>query len=95
MNMEKEFLLGSLRDGRLKIVEPFKVRLQAEDDYFIQSADEISEFGIGKNPSEALVDLQHSIAELYLELHSESKRLGPDLQSVFELLQTKIEVRNR
>jgi hypothetical protein len=85
-----EALLGSLRDGRLRVRSPIKVRFATEGEHTIAEAVELNEFGFGENPSEALADLQRAIAELYLTLEREQARLGTDLQSVWAILQEKI-----
>ena len=88
-----ELLLGSMRDGRLRVYSPLKVKLTSEGKHIIAEAIELNEFGFGENPSEALADLQHTIAELYFTLEEEQKRLGTDLQRVWNILQDKIHKR--
>lgn len=88
-----QILLGSLRDGRLRVRSPIKVRFATEGSNTIAEAVEINEFGFGNNPSEALADLQRVIAELYLTLEEEQDRLGTDLQSVWAILREKIRKR--
>ncbi|MDP2952816.1 MAG: hypothetical protein Q8O76_05830 [Chloroflexota bacterium] len=85
-----ELLLGSLRDGRLRVCSPITVKLMTEGEHIIAEAAELNEFGFGKNPSEALIDLQRAIAELYFTLEREQRHLGPDLQGVWATLQQKI-----
>jgi hypothetical protein len=85
-----ESLLGSLRDGRLRVNSPIEVKFTTEGEHVIAEAVELNEFGFGENPSEALIDLQRAIAELYLTLEKEQKRLGTDLQGVWTILQEKI-----
>lgn len=89
----KEALLGSLRDGRLKVHSPIKVRFTTEGKHTIAEAVEINEFGFGENISEAIADLQRTIAELYLTLEEEQDRLGADLQGVWAILREKIHKR--
>jgi len=86
----EEVLLGSLRDGRLKVHSPIKVRFTTEGKHSIAEAVEINEFGFGGNISEAIADLQRTIAELYLTLEEEQKHLGKDLKGVWTVLQKKI-----
>lgn len=86
----EKILLGSLRDGRLRVNSPLKVKFTREDRHYIAEAEELNEFGFGENPSEALHDLQRTIAELYFTLDSERDRLSSDLRSVWENLQQKI-----
>lgn len=83
-------LLGALRDGRLRVVSPIKVKLTYEGKHTIAEADEIDEFGFGENISEAIADLQRAIAELYFTLDKEQGRLGVDLQRIWGVLQEKI-----
>jgi hypothetical protein len=82
--------LGTLRHPALKVVEPFRVSFAMEDGSARAHAEEIDEFGLGASYSEALVDLQHTIAELYFTLEEDRARLGPDLARVWSALQTKI-----
>jgi hypothetical protein len=90
ITLKNEILLGTLRDSRLKIVIPIKVDFLNEKDKIIAEAEEINEFGFGDNRSEALVDLQRAIRELYFTLEKEHRKLGTDLQHVWEVLQKKI-----
>lgn len=85
-----EVLLGSLRDGRLRVYSPIKVRFTTEGKHIIAEAVELNEFGFGENPSVALIDLQRTIAELYFTLEEEQDHLGKDLQNVWAEIQEKI-----
>ena len=85
-----KFALGSLRDGRLRVVEPIEVAQMIERDKYVVEAPELNEFGFGDNLSEAIGDLQAAIAELYLTLEAEQDRLGPDLASVWGELSQKV-----
>lgn len=85
-----EFLLGSLRDGRLRVVEPILVSRTTENDEIVLEGRELNEFGFGTTVSEAIVDLQTAIAELYFTLDAEQERLGSDLAAVRETLIRKI-----
>jgi hypothetical protein len=86
--------LGTIRHPALKVHEPFHVSFTTEDDSARAHAEEIDEFGFGVSYTEALVDLQHAIAELYLTLEEEQERLGPDLARVWSVLQTKVRRRD-
>lgn len=88
-----QFLLGSLRNGRLRIKSPITVRCTRENQDIITEAVEFNEFGFGKSVSESLSDLQATIAELYFALKENQQRLGPDLRHVWETLQQKIILR--
>ena len=84
------FALGSLRDGRLRVVEPFEVVPMLEGGTYVVEAPELNEFGFGDNLSEALSDLQPAIAELYFTLETDREQLGPDLSSVWAELSQKV-----
>ena len=82
--------LGFLRDARLRMVEPFEVIIAEEDGQIVAEADELNEFGYGRNPSDAITDLQHTVAELYFTLKEDEARLGKELLNVWQTLQHKI-----
>ena len=82
--------LAFLRDGRLRVRRPLSVTITQEDGQFVAEAEEINEFGYGETVSIAIPDLQRAIAELYFTLEEDQDRLGPDVQEVWEVLQTKI-----
>ena len=84
------FTLGSLRDGRLRVVEPIGVVQMVEEGQHVIEAFELNEFGFGDNFSEAMQDLQEAIAELYLTLESEQGQLGPDLASAWNVISRKV-----
>ena len=86
----EKFMLGGLRDGRLRVSEPIAVAHIVEGDGYVVEAPELNEFGFGNNLSEAIQDLQAAIAELYLTLEAEQGRLGPDLESVWDVLSQKV-----
>lgn len=85
--------LGFLRDGRLRVRAAIEVAILKEEGQIIAAAEELNEFGSGDNLAEAIIDLQHAIAELYFSLEEDKDRLGPGLQKVWEVLQGKIEKR--
>jgi hypothetical protein len=87
ITISDEILIGSLKDGRLKVNKPIKVRFSKEDGGFVAEAEEFSEFGFGASVPDALNDLQHTIVELYFTLMAEKDRLGHDLQLLREKLQ--------
>jgi hypothetical protein len=87
------FYVGALRDGRLRVVSPISVHEMVENDHIILEAEELQEFGFGHTFSEAIIDLQRAIAELYLTLEEEQNRLGPDVERVWFILQQKIQRR--
>jgi hypothetical protein len=83
-------LLGALRDRRLRVNSPLTVSVHHEADHLILEALEINEFGFGRNLSDAIVDLQHAIAELYMNLEATQDRLGPDLLVTWGALQKMV-----
>ncbi len=84
------FTLDSLRDGRLRVVEPIEVIPMVEGGKYVAEAPEINEFGFGDTLVGAVADLQAAIAELYFTLEAEQLRLGSDLASVWGTLSRKI-----
>lgn len=84
------FRLGSLSDGRFRVVQPFDVSFLLEGDSLIAEAAEINEFGFGSTYSEAIRDLQATIVELYLTLRDDQTNLGPDIQQVWDTLNDKV-----
>lgn len=88
--MPERFALGSLRDGRLRVVESIEVVQMMEGDQYVVEATDLSEFGFGDNLSEAIADLQAAVAELYLTLEADRTRLGPDLAAVWGILSRKV-----
>ena len=89
----RKILIGSLRDGRLKVNSPIKVVFSKEADSFIAEAMELNEFGFGNNEAEALSDLQRTIVELFLTLDEDKSHLGKDLQLLREKLNEHISLR--
>ena len=89
-SVPERFALGSLRDGRLRVVEPIEVVQMMEGGKYVVEATDLNEFGFGDNLSGAIVDLQAAIAELYLALEADQKRLGPDLAAVWGILSRKV-----
>ena len=86
----ESFTLDSLRDGRLRVVEPIDVIPMMEDGKYVAKAPELNEFGFGDNLVGAVSDLQAAIAELYFTLEAEQMRLGADLASVWGALSRKV-----
>jgi hypothetical protein len=76
-------------DARLKIEQPFRVRIAHDGDIATAFAEEIDEFGYGPNVGYALSDLGKTIAELYLSLEG-VPNLSGDLARVRAILETHI-----
>lgn len=89
--MPDHILIGSLRDGRLRVTSPIKITFMAEAQHVIAEAEEFNEFGYGSNKSESIIDIQHTISELFLTLEAEKEALGPELRLTWLSLQQKIQ----
>ena len=83
-------MLETLLDAGFVVQEPIAAIILAEDGQIVAEVAELNEYGFGDTPGEAIADLQRTIAELYRTLAAEQERLGPDLQQVWEVLQTKV-----
>ena len=83
-------LLGALRDPRLHLVVPLTITFERENDDIVAYCEELEEFGFGTHLTEAIEDLQATIAELYFTLKGENNRLGPDLGRLWDSLHQKI-----
>jgi hypothetical protein len=82
--------LGSLNDRRFRVLSPLTVQLSRDKDSVTAEAQEIGEFGVGKTTTEAILDLQVTVVELYATLEAEQDRLGRDLLEVWSILKQKI-----
>ena len=91
--LREELLVGTIRDGRLRVHSPIHVKVMREGEEVVTEATELNEFGFGENLSEALDDLQAAVRELYWSLMKDQHRLGPELERVWEVLHRKIELR--
>tara|TARA_R100000049_G_C1892375_1_gene45001 strand:+ start:321 stop:623 length:303 start_codon:yes stop_codon:yes gene_type:complete len=83
--------IGTLGVGRLRVVTPITVTIDTENDDFIAEAEELAEFGFGKDRAEAIADLQHALVELYYTLEEDQNRLGPDLAQLWDVMQRRVE----
>ena len=88
--MDDTIQLGYLRDGRLRVIKPMTVEFKIEGPHVIAEVPEINEFGFGDNQAEALIDLQHTIGELYFVLKEKQDCLGPDTERIWRSLQESI-----
>lgn len=93
LTLPAQLSLESLPDNGLILLQPIPYLLSAEDGQIIAEAAELNEFGCGDTSAEAIADLQQTILELYRALEQDQHRLGPDLQSVWEILQSKVDHR--
>jgi hypothetical protein len=86
IDIPRKILIGSLGDGRLKVISPIKVLFSKEAANFVAKAIDFNEFGFGDNQTEALSDLQRTIVELFLTLDENKGHLGKALQLLREKL---------
>jgi hypothetical protein len=84
--------LGALPNKRLRFIRPIPVELSRSGESVIASVAEFEEFGQGATSSDALDDLGHSLAELFLSLQQEENRLGPDLTRLLEILRSYLQL---
>lgn len=82
---------GTVRDPRLRVVNPFTVIYSNEEGLTVAEAPEFCEFGYGETRYEALIDLQRSLVELFFTLEEDQDQLGTDLQRTWEALQGSVE----
>ncbi|HLF80073.1 MAG TPA: hypothetical protein VJB57_21545 [Dehalococcoidia bacterium] len=85
-----EILLATLGDARLRVIEPIRVALEAENEDFIAEATEFNEFGFGSTRADAIRDLQRAVAELYFSLVVDEARLGSELSMTLQALRQKL-----
>lgn len=88
--LPKTMLLGALRDPRLRLIAPLPITFERENDKIVAYCEELEEFGFGTHLTEAIADLQATIAELYFTLKKENNRLGSDLTRTWDSLRQKI-----
>jgi hypothetical protein len=80
----------SLRDGRIRVLDPIRVKVSRHEEMVIAHIPEIEEYGQGPSLGEAIEDLQRGLAELFLTLEDEGESLGSDLERVRQWLQSKL-----
>lgn len=83
-------LLGALRDPRLHLIVPLTITFERENNDIVVYCEELEEFGFGTHLTEAIADLQTTIAEAYFTLKEENKRLGSDLRKLWDSLRQKV-----
>lgn len=88
--LPKTMLLGALRDPRLRLIVPLTITFEYDNDDIVASCEELEEFGFGTHLTEAIADLQATIAELYFTLKEENNRLGSNLKRTWDSLRQKI-----
>ena len=88
--LPETMLLGALRDPRLRLIEPLTITFERENDDIVACCEELEEFGFGTHLTEAIEDLQVTIAEAYFTLKEENKRLGSDLRKLWDSLREKV-----
>jgi len=88
--LPETMLLGALRDPRLRLLAPLTISLERENDDIVAYCEELEEFGFGTHLTEAIEDLQVTIAELYFTLKEENDRLSSNLIRIWDSLRQKI-----
>jgi len=88
--LPSNMLLGALRDPRLRLMMPLTVTFERENGDIVAYCEELEEFGFGTHLTEAIEDLQATIAELYFTLKEENDRLGSNLKRIWDSLRQKI-----
>ena len=83
-------LLGSLRDPRLRLIIPLTLTFERENHDIVAYCEELDEFGFGTHLTEAIEDLQATIAELYFTFKEEHDRLGSNLQRKWDSLRQTV-----
>ncbi len=83
-------LLGALRDPRLRLNVPLTITFEHDNSDIVAYCEELEEFGFGTHLTEAIADLQATIAELYFTLKEENNRLGSDLVRIWDSLRQTI-----
>ena len=88
--LPETMLLGMLRDPRLRLLAPLTITFERENNDIIAYCEELEEFGFGTHLTEAIEDLQATIAELYFTLKEENDRLSSNLKRLWDSLHQKI-----
>lgn len=94
LTLPANITLDTLDDERLRVREPIAVTIfRDEQGFILAEAVGMNEFGSGDTPAAAVTDLQYALADLYFILEQEQPRLGPLMQPVWSILQSKVEKR--
>jgi hypothetical protein len=91
IHLPLDFGLGTLGDGRFRVLRPLRVQISTENEDYIANASDIDEFGYGSSRAEAIRDLQRTIVALYLSLEADEERLGPDLRRILQALRERVQ----
>ncbi len=86
-------LLGALRHPRLRFTCPLTIALSTENEFILAECHSWGVMGYGTHLSAALVDLQDTIAELFLTLQEDRDTLAGTLPQVWTSMQQMIEAR--
>lgn len=94
LTLPAQITLDTLNDERLRVREPIAVTIfKDEQGFILAEAVGMNEFGCGDTPAAAVTDLQYALADLYFILEGEQSRLGPLMQPVWAIMQSKVEKR--
>jgi hypothetical protein len=83
--------LGTLFDGRFRVLKPIPVTIDRSDEGVAAIWQEIDEFGHADSASAASVELARSLVELYSTLDREQMNLGPDLERIWIVLKEHVQ----
>ena len=86
-------LLGALRHPRLRLHAPLPITLSRENEFILAEHAPWGVMGYGTHLSAALVDLQDTIAELFVTLQEDEANLAGELPPVWASMQQVIEER--
>ena len=83
--------VGFLRDSRLRVYSPFQASVRRDSNgVMVQVSDDINVYGRGQSLSEAIIDFQHAVAELYFTLKADEGHLGRGVEVTWNALQVHI-----
>ena len=77
-------LLDTLNDERFSVVEPFEVTWYEEGDSVVAVCSDTEDAGCGGSLSEAVVDLQEAMVEVYLALDEQRDNLAPHMRRIYD-----------
>ncbi len=87
----KSVLVYSLHNPLLKLKEPLVAHLEYDKEGVIAFCYDLDIFGHGDTEGEALEDIRKTIDDLFFELESNKKDLGPFPQKIWDYLSGIVE----
>jgi hypothetical protein len=89
----KTLQIATVPDDRLHMKAAVEVVIEQEGEFYIARCNDLSEFGYGESPTEAIEDLQLSLVELYWAFKADADKLGPRMAEIWKHLRKVIEER--